>query len=94
MDHSTRDITRRFVERVKPYKARLGEIEPSTIEKILQDLRRDANPERELEIWERITDAYVMYVEKNNVGLPKFNNFDRFTAISRFSHKLDVCFSF
>jgi hypothetical protein len=56
-----------FLERVTAYKAKLGNVEPSTIEKTLQDFQRDVNPERELEVWERITDAYVMYVGKNNV---------------------------
>jgi len=56
-----------FVERVKAYKAKLSEVEPSTIAATVDSFQRDTNPERELKIWERIADTYTIYISQNRV---------------------------
>lgn len=59
-----------FVERVKAYKRILAEVEPAPLEDTLADFMRDANPERELAIWECIAAAYDGFVsEQPSVAL-------------------------
>lgn len=56
-----------FIERVIKYKATLGEVESSTIEEAVSNFQRDAEPEKELKIWEKITEAYQSLIKVNNI---------------------------
>lgn len=56
-----------FVERVKVYKAKLADVERGSIEEALDGFRRDAHPEQELIIWERIADTYAVYISRNGI---------------------------
>lgn len=57
-----------FIERVKAFKVKLVQIEPSTIAATLRSFQCDTNPERELAIWERIADTYTVYISENGIG--------------------------
>ena len=49
-----------FVERVKAFKAALGVVEGVSLEHTSDNFKRDANPESELLIWERIASTFAL----------------------------------
>ena len=51
-----------FIRRVKAMKAILAEVETGSLAETLDDFKRDAHPERELLIWERIASTYELFV--------------------------------
>ena len=56
-------LTKLFTDRVKRYKILLSEVEPMSLEQALDCFRRDADPERELYVWENIALAYILEVQ-------------------------------
>jgi hypothetical protein len=56
-----------FIERVIKYKTTLGEVENSTLEEAVSNFQRDAEPEKELKIWEKITEKYQSLIKENNI---------------------------
>jgi hypothetical protein len=51
-----------FIERIKTLKAMLGDVDPTTLEQTIDNFKRDANPESELLIWERIANTFQLFV--------------------------------
>ena len=47
-----------LVERIKNFKAVLIEVEPAPLDETIEDFRRDLHPEREINVWERVAEAY------------------------------------
>ncbi|MEI7425095.1 MAG: hypothetical protein WCK10_03190 [Candidatus Staskawiczbacteria bacterium] len=56
-----------FIGRVIEYKNILGEIDNSTVEEAVSNFQRDADPEKELKIWEKMADLYDSLISKNNI---------------------------
>ena len=50
-----------FIERIKAFKKILGDIDSVPIEQTIDNFKRDADPESELVIWERIASAFQLY---------------------------------
>lgn len=48
-----------FIERVVKYKSTLSEVETSSVVETLLNFQRDHLPERELQVWEQITNMYL-----------------------------------
>jgi hypothetical protein len=46
-----------------------SEIDPSSVEKWVDDFKRDTDPERELKVWEQIAAAYEAYSAAKNLPL-------------------------
>ena len=42
------------IRRIKAYKKILGDIDPASLEKTIEDFRRDGDPESEIRVWEKI----------------------------------------
>lgn len=51
------------VARIRAFKERLGDLEPSPIETTLDNFSRDLDPEPEIRIWERIADVFEAELE-------------------------------
>jgi hypothetical protein len=51
-----------FIERIKAFKKILGDIDSTPIEQTIDDFKRDADPENELVIWERIASTFQLYL--------------------------------
>ena len=47
-----------LVARIIDFKQTLGEMDPSSIDKTIEDFCRDAHPEREIAVWEGIAAVY------------------------------------
>lgn len=47
-----------LVERIKKIQALLAEVDPTPLDKVIEDFRRDLHPEREVAIWEKIAADY------------------------------------
>jgi len=55
-----------FIERVRKYKAILGEVEPMTLEETVANFQRDKTPETELMLWEHIASIYQWSIVANS----------------------------
>jgi hypothetical protein len=52
------------MERINRLRDALAEVERSPIEKWIDNFKRDANPDNELEVWERIAAGYLRYCSR------------------------------
>ena len=57
------------MERIYKLRNTLAEVEHSSIEKWIDNFKRDANPDKELAIWERIADGYKRYCSKRLLSI-------------------------
>jgi hypothetical protein len=57
------------MERIYKLRDTLAEVEHSSIEKWIDNFKRDANPDKELAIWERIADGYARYCSKRLLSI-------------------------
>ncbi|MCW8139180.1 MAG: hypothetical protein KIT58_09795 [Planctomycetota bacterium] len=51
------ELSEAQVARIRRFKARLGDLDPASLELTLDNFSRDASPEAEIAVWERITDV-------------------------------------
>jgi Sec-independent protein translocase protein TatA len=54
-----------LIKRIKAFKKMLGDIDSVPIEQTIDNFKRDADPESELVIWERIASTFQMYLSHN-----------------------------
>ena len=54
-----------LIERIKNFKAILGDMVSASIEHTIENFKRDQNPEREVESWEWIAKTYAAACKKN-----------------------------
>lgn len=57
------------MERIRKLRDTLAEVDHSSIEKWVDNFRRDADPDNELAIWERIANAYSHYCSQKQLSL-------------------------
>ena len=57
------------MERIYKLRDTLAEVEHSSIERWVDNFNRDANPDKELAIWERIADGYTRYCSKRLLSI-------------------------
>jgi hypothetical protein len=57
------------MERIYKLRDTLAEVEHSSIEKWVDNFKRDANPDKELAIWERIADGYRRNCSKRQLSI-------------------------
>ena len=57
------------MERIYKLRDALAEVEHSPIEKWVDNFKRDANPDKELAVWERIADGYTRYCSKRLLSI-------------------------
>jgi hypothetical protein len=57
------------MERIYKLRDTLADVEHSPIEKWVENFKRDANPDKELAIWERIADSYTRYCSKRPLSV-------------------------
>lgn len=58
-----------FIDRVIKYKRILKEVETASLEDTVSNFQRDIVPEKELEVWEKITSIYSDFISQH----PEFN---------------------
>jgi hypothetical protein len=56
-----RELNPKQMERIYKLRDTLAEVERSSIEKWVDNFKRDANPDNELAVWERIAAGYTRY---------------------------------
>jgi hypothetical protein len=54
-----------FIARVKAFKTKLGDADKFSLEQYIDYFRRDADPEGELAIWERLAGTFELFVAHN-----------------------------
>jgi hypothetical protein len=57
------------MERIYKLRDALAEVERSPVEKWVDNFKRDANPDNELAVWERIADGYTRYCSKRLLSI-------------------------
>lgn len=62
-------LTEEQIARVQRVQKVFSEVDPSPIEKWVEDFRRDANPERELSLWESMATAYETFTTSRTLTL-------------------------
>lgn len=56
-----------LLERIKVFTEILSEVDKTTLEASIDGFKRDANPEKEVIIWERIANTYQLYIAHNAI---------------------------
>jgi hypothetical protein len=56
------------MERIYKLRDTLAEVEPSPVEKWIDNFKRDLNPDNELAVWERIAAGYMRYCSKRTLS--------------------------
>jgi len=59
-----------FIGRIKRFKEILGDVDASSIEATVDNFKRDAHPENELVIWERIAYTFQTFLSHNQTTDP------------------------
>ena len=54
-----------FIERIKAFKKILSDFDTVSLEQTIDNFKRDADPQSELVIWERIASAFQLYLSHN-----------------------------
>jgi hypothetical protein len=62
-------LTDEQMSRVQRLQQTFREVDPSTVEKWAEDFRRDANPEREMAVWESMATAYETFTASKSLTL-------------------------
>ena len=62
-------LTEEQMTRVRHVQKTFSQVDSSPIEKWVEDFQRDANPDRELSLWETMANAYETYTSSKNLGL-------------------------
>jgi hypothetical protein len=57
------------IQRLKKIRGAFAEVDQSSFDKWIDDFRRDADPDREIAVWERMAAAYSRYVSGKNLSL-------------------------
>lgn len=70
--HAT--LSPELVARITKVQAVFAEVDPTPLEKWLEDFRRDVHPERELAIYESMARAYSGYVAGRELTMPAKND--------------------
>jgi len=60
-----------FIERIKAFKKVLCDVDRASLEKTIDNFKRDAHPESELVIWERIASTFETYLSHNKTTDPE-----------------------
>jgi hypothetical protein len=55
------ELNPKQMERIYKLRGVLAEVERSPIEKWVENFKQDANPDKELTVWEKIADSYTRY---------------------------------
>jgi hypothetical protein len=56
-----------LLKRVRACNKVPGEVAEDTLDEIIDDFRRDTDPEREIQLWERIARIYRSFVAENSI---------------------------
>lgn len=59
-----------YIDRIKAFKEILGDVDRASLEKTIDNFKRDANPGSELVIWERIASTFETYLLRNPTSDP------------------------
>jgi hypothetical protein len=67
IQHET--LTEDQLQRIRALQATFAEVDQQPLEKWIDDFKRDLDPDRELQVWERMAKAYQRYCENRSLSL-------------------------
>ena len=56
-------LSEELEKRIRDCFARLAEVDKTPIENLLEDFKRDQNPEKEIAVWEAVADGYDAFLK-------------------------------
>jgi hypothetical protein len=62
-------LTDKQLARVRKLQTDLVEVDPSSLDKWVEDFEKDRNPEKEIRVWEAMADAYHSYCSQHDLSL-------------------------
>jgi hypothetical protein len=62
-------LTDEQMERIRSLQATFAEVDSQSIDKWVDNFKRDQDPDRELQIWERMAKAYRAYCDKRELSV-------------------------
>jgi hypothetical protein len=65
LQHAT--LSYDLIKRIRAYKEILGDADPASIDETIDDFCRDRNPEKEIEIWDRIAHVFKNFTEGHQI---------------------------
>ena len=77
-----------LVQRITAFKEILSEVDNMSLEEVVADFTRDAHPEREIAIWERIASTYQIYLTRNPTDDPRIKH-DVFSVLLMTSLRIE-----
>jgi hypothetical protein len=54
-----------LLQRIDAFREILADVDNTTLEESLDDFKRDAHPEQEIAVWERIANTYAIFLSHN-----------------------------
>ena len=57
------------LRRIKKLQETFAEVDSSSLEKWIDNFKRDANPDSEIAVWERVANAYTRYCSRRQLTL-------------------------
>jgi predicted ATPase len=58
----------KLLQRIEAFKEILREVDNATLDEVVDDFKRDAHPEQEIAVWERIAHTYALFLLHNPTG--------------------------
>ena len=59
------ELPKELIERIEKFQKTFGEIYPVSVEKTIDNFKRDTHPEREVKIWEAMAETWKSYTEEH-----------------------------
>jgi hypothetical protein len=78
------------VERIKAFKEMLGDVDRASLAETIDAFKRDAHPENELLVWERIASTFQMFLVYNLTNDPAIRR-DIFGVLVGASTGMETC---
>ena len=84
-------LTSAQIERIEKVQQTFSEVDPSRLDKWVEDFKRDRDPEREIRIYEGMADAYAAYCAGRTLTLPAKNDVYQWSSCDR-ARRTRTCF--
>jgi hypothetical protein len=56
-----------LIERIKAYKKILGDTDPGSLDAVIDNFKRDLNPDKEVAVWERIAHVFQNFTTGHDI---------------------------
>lgn len=85
-------LSEELILRIRNFKEKLGEVEPSTIESAIDNFKEDTHPENEVAMWESMAEVFELATKRKEFSFEKRREIFKMLLIasSREIHNSDI----